>query len=204
MRGAAKRIFPPGEEAQVDYGHGAPTLTANGKYKRPYLFVMTLKFSGKSFRKVVWKTSQEIWAQLHEDAWRAFGGCCQYAVLDNLKEGVLRPDIYAPELNPVYGALLAHYGVVADPCRVGDPNRKGTVESAIQHTQSTALKGRQFESIETQNAWLAALGIGLTGIYGFGVIVRPNRCRARLGPDSILALVVFVIGIVGLFFVAPV
>jgi transposase len=62
--------FPPGEEAQVDYGQGAPTLTVNGKYKRPYLFVMTLKFSGKSFRKVVWKTSQEVWAQLHEDAWR--------------------------------------------------------------------------------------------------------------------------------------
>ncbi len=28
-------------------------------------------------------------------------------------------------------------------------------ENAIQHTQSTALKGRKFESIEEQNAWLA-------------------------------------------------
>ncbi len=68
---------------------------------------------------------------------------------------MIRPDLYAPELNPVYGAMLAHYGVVADPCRVRDPNRKGTVESAIQHTQGTALKGRRFESIEAQNAWLA-------------------------------------------------
>lgn len=67
----------------------------------------------------------------------------------------MRPDLYAPELNPVYGAMLAHYGVVADPCRVADPNRKGTVESAIQHTQATALKGRRFDSIEAQNAWLA-------------------------------------------------
>jgi len=147
--------FLPGEEAQVDYGQGAPTLHHTGKHKRPYLFVMTLKYSGKSFRKVVWKTDQQIWAQLHEEAWRAFGGCTQYTVLDNLKEGVIRPDIYAPELNPVYGAMLAHYGVVADPCRVRDPNRKGTVESAIQHTQVTALKGRRFESIEAQNAWLA-------------------------------------------------
>src|SRR5690606_23406873 len=32
---------------------------------------------------------------------------------------------------------------------------KGTVESAIQHTQSTALKGKKFESIEAQNEWLA-------------------------------------------------
>ena len=63
--------FLPGEEAQVDYGQGALTLCAPGKYRRPYLFVMTLKFSGKSFRKVVWKTSQEIWARLHEEAFRA-------------------------------------------------------------------------------------------------------------------------------------
>ena len=63
--------FLPGEEAQVDYGQGALTLTAGGKYKKPYLFVMTLKYSGKSFRKVVWKTSQEVWAQLHEEAFRS-------------------------------------------------------------------------------------------------------------------------------------
>jgi transposase len=147
--------FLPGEEAQVDYGQGALTLYRRGKYRRPYLFVMTLKFSGKSFRKVVWKTSQEAWARLHEEAFRALGGCPQYVVLDNLKEGVIRPDLYAPELNPVYGAMLAHYGVVADACRVGDPNRKGTVENAIQHTQATALKGRKFDSIEAQNTWLA-------------------------------------------------
>lgn len=147
--------FLPGEEAQVDYGQGAPTRIKPGKYQRPYLFVMTLKYSGKSFRTVVWKTNQAVWAQLHERAFRAFGGCCQYVVLDNLKEGVLRPDLYEPGLNPVYAALLAHYGVVADPCRVRDPNRKGTVESAIQHTQGTALKGRQFESLDEQHEWLA-------------------------------------------------
>ena len=119
--------FLPGEEAQVDYGQGALTLLKPNKYKRPYLFVMTLKYSGKSFRKVVWKTSQEIWAKLHEEAFRSFGGCPQYVVLDNLKEGVIKPDIYEPVLNPVYAACMSHYGVVAQPCRVRDPNRKGTV-----------------------------------------------------------------------------
>ena len=54
--------FLPGEEAQVDYGIGAPTLYRPGTYRRPYLFVMTLKFSGKSFRKTVWKTDQETWS----------------------------------------------------------------------------------------------------------------------------------------------
>jgi transposase len=145
----------PGEEAQVDFGQGAPTLSDNGKYRRPYLFVMTLKYSGKSFRKVVWKADQETWARLHEEAFRSFGGSVAYVVLDNLKQGVIRPDLYAPELNPVYAALLAHYGAIADPARVRDPDRKGTVENAIQHTQSTALKGRRFESIDAQNAHLA-------------------------------------------------
>jgi cation:H+ antiporter len=53
-----------------------------------------------------------------------------------------------------------------------------------------------------QNAWLAALGVALTAIYGFGVIGRPQRCRFRLGADSLLALVVFAVGIAGLFVVA--
>lgn len=147
--------FAPGEEAQVDYGEGAPTLDHRGRYRKPALFVMTLKYSGKSFRKAMWKTDQESWSRAHEEAFRAFGGCPRYVVLDNLKQGVIKPDLYEPELNPVYAAMLAHYGVVADPCRVADPDRKGTVESAIGHTQGTALKGRRFESIEAQNAWLA-------------------------------------------------
>jgi len=95
-----------------------------------------------------------VWARLHEQAFRYFGGCPQYVVLDNLKEGVITPDIYEPQLNRLYSAMLAHYGVVADPARVRDPNRKGTVENAIQHTQATALKGRRFDSLEAQNAYL--------------------------------------------------
>jgi len=75
-------------------------------------------------------------------------------VLDNLKEGVVKPDLYEPELNKVYAATLQHYGVVADPARVRDPNRKGSVENAIGHTQATALKGRRFESLEEHNAFL--------------------------------------------------
>ena len=72
-------------------------------------------------------------------------------VLDNLKEGVITPDLYEPKLNSLYLAMLSHYGAVADPARVCDPNRKGTVEHAIQHTQSTALKGKRFDTIDAQN-----------------------------------------------------
>ena len=147
--------FLPGEEMQVDYGEGALTrVPGTDRLRKPRLFVATLRYSRRSFRCVVWRSSQQTWARLHEQAWRHFGGSCRYVVLDNLKEGVLKPDLYEPALNPVYAAALAHYGVVADPARVRDPNRKGTVEHAIGHTQATALKGRRFETIEEQNAFL--------------------------------------------------
>jgi hypothetical protein len=74
-------------------------------------------------------------------------------VLDNLREGVITPDVYEPLLNPLYRDVLAHYGVVALPCRVRDPDRKGKVESGIAHTQK-ALRGLRFESIEEAQAWL--------------------------------------------------
>jgi transposase len=147
--------FLPGEEAQVDYGEGAPSLyPGSARYRKPRLFVMTLRYSRRSYRQVVWKSSSETWARLHEQAFRYFGGCPQYVVLDNLKEGVITPDIYEPQLNRLYSAVLAHYGVAADPARIRDPNRKGSVENAIQHTQATALKGKRFESLESQNTYL--------------------------------------------------
>jgi len=97
--------FLPGEEAQVDYGEGALTRYGpSGRYRRPRLFVMTLRYSRRSFRKVVWKSSAETWARLHEEAFHYFSGCPQYCVLDNLKEGVITPDIYEP--TPTRGSEL--------------------------------------------------------------------------------------------------
>ena len=61
-------------------------------------------------------------ARLHEEAFRAFGGSVQYVVLDNLKQGVISPDLYEPQYNPVYTALLSHYNAAADAARVADPD----------------------------------------------------------------------------------
>ena len=94
-----------------------------------------------------------------------FAGWAEVArvvVLDNLREGVLTPDIYDPTLNPLFKDVLAHYGVVAMPCRIQDPDRKGKVESGVGHAQKTPLKGLRFESLEEAQAyldhWEAALG----------------------------------------------
>ena len=86
-----------GEEAQVDYGSGPMVRDLqSGKYRRTRLFVLTLGYSRKSVRLLVWRSSARIWAELHEKAFRRLGGCTRVVVLDNLKEGVLLPDIYDP------------------------------------------------------------------------------------------------------------
>ena len=51
------------------------------------------------------------------------------------------------------------------------------------------------------NSWLASLGVALTATYAIGVVGRPYRCILRLGPDSILATLIFALGIAGLFVV---
>jgi hypothetical protein len=73
-------------------------------------------------------------------------------VLDNLREGVLEPDVYDPALNPLYRDFLAHHGVVALPARVGHPDRKGKVERSIGYAQETALKGKRFETLSEAQA----------------------------------------------------
>ena len=146
---------PPGEEGQVDYGEGPMVRYPNtGKYRRTRLFVLTLGYSRKCVRLLVWRSSSQVWAELHERAFRRLGGTVRVIVLDNLREGVLTPDVFDPVLNPVYRDMLAHYGVVALPCRVRDPDRKGKVESSVGHSQMTPLRGQRYETIEEGQAYL--------------------------------------------------
>jgi hypothetical protein len=90
-----------------------------------------------------------------------FKGSPQYVTLDNLKEGVLNPDIHEPELNPLYAATLNHYDVVADPARVNDPDRKATVGNAIKYTQdahiaASAIRNIRISSILISSEWQSA------------------------------------------------
>jgi len=148
-------VTAAGQEAQVDYGTGPMVRDPESrKNRRTRLFVMTLGCSRKSVRLLTFRSSSRIWAELHERAFRRLGGATRIVVLDNLREGVLVPDIYDPALNPLYRDVLAHYGAVAMPCRIQDPDRKGKVESGVGHAQKTPLKGLRFETLEEAQAYL--------------------------------------------------
>jgi transposase len=148
-------VTAAGQEAQVDYGTGPMVRDPESrKYRRTRLFVMTLGCSRKSVRLLTFRSSSRLWAELHERAFRRLGGATRIVVLDNLREGVLVPDVYDPTLNPLYRDVLAHYGAVAMPCRIQDPDRKGKVESGVGHAQKTPLKGLRFETLDEAQAYL--------------------------------------------------
>jgi transposase len=85
--------------------------------------VLTLGYSRKCIRLLTLQSSSRIGAKLHERVtFRKLGGAVKIVVPDNLGEGVLKPDIYDATLNPLYRGVLAHYGAVAEPCRVADPD----------------------------------------------------------------------------------
>jgi transposase len=148
-------VTQPGEEGQVDYGDGPMVRDPqSGRHRRTRLFVLTLGFSRKCVRLIAFTSSTQTWAEMHETAFARLGGVPRVLVLDNLREGVLKPDIYDPTINPVYRDMLAHYRAIAMPCRIRDPDRKGKVESSVGHTQSTPLKGQRFETLSEAQAYL--------------------------------------------------
>jgi cation:H+ antiporter len=55
---------------------------------------------------------------------------------------------------------------------------------------------------DNTNIYLTALGAALTIVYMAGLIFRPKRQWLRMGPDSIVVLVVYLLGVAGLFALA--
>lgn len=143
----------PGAELQFDFGTGA-WIVADGKRRRPHLFRAVLSHSRKGYSEVVWRQDTETVLRCLENAFRAFGGVVATLVPDNLKAAVLEADWFDPELNPKLRDFCQHYGTALLPTRPATPRHKGKIEAGIKFAQSNALRGRQFDSLAAQNAFL--------------------------------------------------
>ena len=147
----------PAEEAQVDYGEGPMVRDPDsGKYRRTRLFVLTLGYSRKAVRLLVQRSSAQVWAQLHERAFRRLGGTVRVVVLDNLKEGGrphpghLRPDAQSA-LPRRAGPLRGRRPAVSRP----RPRSQGQGRSRRRATpRKTPLRGLRFERLDDGQAYL--------------------------------------------------
>jgi transposase len=153
-----KRIYRietlPGEEAQVDFGVGAPILREDGRRRRTYIFRIVLSYSRKAYSEAVLSQDTETFIRCLENAFRHFGGVPETLNIDNLRAAVSKADWYEPELNPKLASFCRHYDTVILPCRPGKPEHKGKVEGSVKYVKNNALKGRTFDSLAHENRFL--------------------------------------------------
>jgi len=145
----------PGEEAQVDFGTGAPVVGPDGKRRRSHVFRIVLSHSRKGYSEAVFRQTTDDFLRALEDAFWAFGGVPKTLVVDNLRAAVKKADWFDPELNPKVDAFCRHYGTVMLPARPYTPRHKGKVERGIGYVKGNALKGRTFGSLAEENVHLA-------------------------------------------------
>ncbi len=107
---------PPGDEAQVDYGLlGRWADPVTGRMRRVWGFIIVLTCSRLLFLRPVLSMDLASWVEAHVLAMEFFGGAPARVVPDNLKTGVIKPDLYDPLINKAFGEFAAHYGVLIDP-----------------------------------------------------------------------------------------
>jgi transposase len=143
-----------GEEAQVDFGTGAPVIDAEGKRRKTHVFRIVLSHSRKGYSEVTFRQTTEDFLRALENSFRHFGGAPKTLVIDNLKAAVAHPDWFDPELTPKVQSFCRHYGIAILPTKPYTPRHKGKVEAGVKYVQDNALKGRRFPSLAAQQQHL--------------------------------------------------
>ncbi len=65
---------------------------------------------------------------------------------------------------------------------------------------ATVLSGEAvLPQAQKTDIYLAGLGILLTAVYVYGLVFRPGRLFLRMGVDSLVVLILYVVGVAGLF-----
>jgi transposase len=158
----------PGAEAQVDFGQGAPLLTAEGKRKKSWVFRIVLSHSRKGYSESVGHQTTDEFIRCLENAFAHFGGIPQTLVIDNLRAAVSRADWFDPELCPKVRSFAEHYGIAILPTRPRTPRHKGKVENGVKYVKANALKGMKFASLaeENRHLWNWESSVADTRIHG--------------------------------------
>ncbi len=122
----------PAEEIQIDYGKmGRLTDPLSGRNRDIFAFIATCSHSRFKYVEFSYKQDQRSFVSSHIRMFEYFGGVPKRLIIDNLKAGVLKPDLYEPKLNRAYQEMAEHYGVFIDPARPHHPKDKGKVERVV-------------------------------------------------------------------------
>ena len=71
-------------------------------------------------------------------------------VCDNLKTGVIRPDLYDPQINLAYGELASFYGTLIDPARAEQAQGQTAHRTPDAQHSGLVFRGRHFIHAQMQ------------------------------------------------------
>lgn len=172
---------PAGEEAQVDYGLlGRWADPVTGRTRRVWGFIMVLTCSRLLFLRPVLSMDQASWVEANVLAMEFFDGCPRRLIPDNLKTGVIKPDLYDPLINKAFGEFAAHYSILVDPARAAKPRDKATVERHVPYARDSFYAGRSGEF-----ATLAAMQTDAVRWCRHVANQRPCRPLQRVAPQVV-------------------
>lgn len=133
LRSTCRIEVPPGRELQIDYAHvGKRFDPVEGRMRKLYAFIGTLSHSRLKYVELTFRQDQKSFVASHVRMFDFLGGVPSLIIIDNLKSGIISPDLYDPTLNRAYGEMAEYYGTFIDPARVRTPQDKGKVERDVQ------------------------------------------------------------------------
>lgn len=128
------RIFEPGERCEVDYaGQKLEWIDIKtGAVHEVPVFIGALGFSQLFFATAKANAKSPNFLECHNEMYKAFGGVPKVTVPDCLKTGVIKCNLYDPDLNPSYADMARHFGTAIVPARPRRPKDKAIVEGAVK------------------------------------------------------------------------
>lgn len=145
----------PAEKTQVDFCDGVfITERDSGKKILTQFFLGVLPFSSYTFGEFVLDQKLATFIGVQQRMFAYFGGVTPYLVVDNLKSGVHKADLYDPDVNPTYCDFANHMGFAVLPARPYKPKDKGSGEchiGVVQRGFFQEVRNRVFYSLEELN-----------------------------------------------------
>jgi transposase len=200
----------PGHQAQVDWSHESPILTASGIALPLYGFHMVLGHSRDAFVGFCASMDLATFWGCHRAAFAHFGGVPREILYDRTKTVVLRhvgrerglqgEAVFHPEAL----AMAHHYGFRIRLCRPFRAKTKGKVERDVPFVRERLVRGHAWRDHDQANRewqrWnddVARRRVHAT--HGEVVAVRAERDRAALGalPARPYVVVVRALRVVG-------
>jgi cation:H+ antiporter len=184
------RWMPAGGQAVA--GGGAPTAEApeTGSSSRPPIARMLLVFGVAAVATLVAGVFLEQTGNALASRWGINGAIFGATVLATITA--------LPEIST--GIAAVRMGQVG--LAMGDIFGGNAIQVTLFLVADLLAGKAVLPTANAESVWLAALGIVVTGIYLNGLMTRPEKKILGVGPDSVMVVIAYALGVIGLLFLS--